>query len=923
MPEEILQVPQQPAVPVAGEASAVDFAVPQLLKEGVPMLKVSAKKQKRYLFRLDPDQGQIVWQSKKLRIIPIENIKELRSGADARYWREQFQLAASYEDLWLTIVYVLDGGYKTLHLLSATREVHALWDSTLRRLYALRQKLMCGLGHADERQAVWERQFWRASAEEDQRLTFEDVERMCRRLNINPSREDLMRRFKQADTQNRGYLDFTDFKCFVKALKARPELDRLYKRLANGSPGGIITFPLFEKFMRGTQRSGLSQPELERVFLKYASTPGEETAGRAPSSPMQNSLDLAVQSASTPQCPGPLPSSLSLPQSSSSPPPPPSPPAISAPSLETAVLTLKGFTAFLLSPDNLAFADQHGRIDHDMTRPLPEYFISSSHNTYLEGHQLVGKSTVEGYIRALLHSCRSVELDIYDGDKEPVVYHGRTLTTKVSLRDTCSTIAKYAFVASPYPIIISAEIHCSLPQQDMVADIMREQFGDALVCAPVDDRPQIEQLPSPEDLKGRVLLKAKNLYVTEKDGIREKEVVVDTESSSTETSASDSDFAAEVKHEWRKARENEAEMIKDLKSDLKSELRKARNALGRVRPPRRGSSTPSSSASLSGTTLVGASSIALATPPPAPQKVKMSLALVALLVYTVGVKCRGLNKKEVYAPEHVFSLSETTANRILKQGMLDLVKHNRTHLVRIYPKGMRIGSTNYEPHRYWAAGAQLVALNWQTFDLGYMINHAMFQRNGRAGYVLKPLALRTNDKQLLSKRTNHCLDVTVISAQQLPRPKDSQGREIIDKSILDPFVEVSIHIPDWAHTPYQHPHVHAPHSRSPSPAPAPPASAATARTVTMRTSVVKNNGFNPVWEQRLSLPFDLVGDMRELVFVRFAVKQEDKEDEEPLAVYCASLGSLNTGYRHLPLHDGQLSQYLFSTLFVKLEVHDV
>lgn len=83
-----------------------------------------------------------------------------------------------------------------------------------------------------------------------------------------------------------------------------------------------------------------------------------------------------------------------------------------------------------------------------------------------------------------------------------------------------------------------------------------------------------------------------------------------------------------------------------------------------------------------------------------------------------------------------------------------------------------------------------------------MINHAMFQRNGRAGYVLKPLALRSADKQLLARKTKHFLNITVISAQQLPRPKDSQGREIIDKSIIDPFVEVSIHIPDWTHSPF-------------------------------------------------------------------------------------------------------------------------
>ena len=58
---------------------------------------------------------------------------------------------------------------------------------------------------------------------------------------------------------------------------------------------------------------------------------------------------------------------------------------------------------------------------------------------------------------------------------------------------------------------------------------------------------------------------------------------------------------------------------------------------------------------------------------------------------------------------------------------------------------------------------------------------------------------------------------------------------------------------------------------------------------------MKNNGFNPVWDEGLSLPFDCVGDMLDLIFVRFAVKQEDKADGEPLAVYCTSLGSLEHG----------------------------
>lgn len=88
-----------------------------------------------------------------------------------------------------------------------------------------------------------------------------------------------------------------------------------------------------------------------------------------------------------------------------------------------------------------------------------------------------------------------------------MVYHGNTLTSKVSVRDICQAIAKYAFVASPFPVIISAEVHCGLAQQDKIVDIMIEVFGDSLIQAPVDGRPKIHTLPSPEDLKYQFLLK--------------------------------------------------------------------------------------------------------------------------------------------------------------------------------------------------------------------------------------------------------------------------------------------------------------------------------------------------------------------------------------------------------------------------------
>lgn len=121
-----------------------------------------------------------------------------------------------------------------------------------------------------------------------------------------------------------------------------------------------------------------------------------------------------------------------------------------------------------------------------------------------------------------------------------MVYHGKSFTSKVSLRDVCEAILKYGFVASrpsPYPIIISAEIHCSIGQQDLIAGIMMQVFGEKLVRTPLlmnggEERGgsgekkvgkgltvmtngkemEVEELPSPEQLKGRILLKVSDKF---------------------------------------------------------------------------------------------------------------------------------------------------------------------------------------------------------------------------------------------------------------------------------------------------------------------------------------------------------------------------------------------------------------------------
>lgn len=51
------------------------------------------------------------------------------------------------------------------------------------------------------------------------------------------------------------------------------------------------------------------------------------------------------------------------------------------------------------SSECLLFDNKYDHVYQDMTHPLTDYFISSSHNTYLISDQLWGPSDLWGYIR--------------------------------------------------------------------------------------------------------------------------------------------------------------------------------------------------------------------------------------------------------------------------------------------------------------------------------------------------------------------------------------------------------------------------------------------------------------------------------------------------------------------------------------------
>ncbi|XP_040341839.1 1-phosphatidylinositol 4,5-bisphosphate phosphodiesterase epsilon-1 isoform X3 [Herpailurus yagouaroundi] len=179
------------------------------------------------------------------------------------------------------------------------------------------------------------------------------------------------------------------------------------------------------------------------------------------------------------------------------------------------LLSFEGFARFLMDKDNFASKNDESQENiKELQLPLSYYYIESSHNTYLTGHQLKGESSVELYSQVLLQGCRSVELDCWDGDDGlPIIYHGHTLTTKIPFKEVVEAIERSAFVNSDLPIIISIENHCSLPQQRKMAEIFKSVFGEKLVAKFLfeSDFSDDPMLPSPDQLRRKVLLKNKKL----------------------------------------------------------------------------------------------------------------------------------------------------------------------------------------------------------------------------------------------------------------------------------------------------------------------------------------------------------------------------------------------------------------------------
>ncbi|XP_056354959.1 1-phosphatidylinositol 4,5-bisphosphate phosphodiesterase eta-1 isoform X2 [Oenanthe melanoleuca] len=821
-----------------------------VMQSGTQMVKLkSGSKGLVRLFYLDEHRTCIRWRpsrkSEKAKIV-IDSIFKVSEGRQSEIFHRHAE--GSFEPSCCFTIY--HGSHlESLDLITSNPEEARTWVTGLKYLLA-------GISDEDslaKRQRThehWVKQtFEEADKNGDGLLNIEEIQQLLHKLNVSLPRRKVRQMFQEADTdENQGTLNFEEFSVFYKMMSLRRDLYLLL--LSYSDKKDHLTVEELAQFLRVEQKMNNVTPE-------YC-------------------LDIIQKF------------------------------EVSEENKKQNVLGIEGFTSFMRSPACEVSNPLHRHVHQDMQQPLCHYFIASSHNTYLSGDQLLSQSRADMYARVLQAGCRCVEVDCWDGpDGEPVVHHGYTLTSKILFRDVAETINKYAFVKNEFPVILSIENHCSIQQQMKIAQYLKEIFGDKLDLSSVNTEDP-RQLPSPQDLKGKILVKGKKLpyslgadaeegEVSEEDSADEIEddcklkpcfsngatqhqvesfIRTKLESLLKESQIRDKEdpdcftVRALLKATHQSFSVNLRQNLDTKEGGKKSHGRSLMGNFGKHKKAAKAAKAPSASDDEEsqqhppGKELGQPHRLARRR-----KTVKLCRALSDLVVYTNSVAAQDL--VDDGSTGNVLSFSENRAHQAVQQKAEQFMLYNQRQLTRVYPSAYRIDSSNFNPVPYWNVGCQLVALNYQSEGRVMQLNEAKFRVNGNCGYVLKPQQMckgtfNPYSADPLPASPKKQLILKIISGQQLPKPPDSM---LGDRGeIIDPFVEVEI--------------IGLP-----------------VDCCKDQTRVVDDNGFNPVWEETLTFTIH----MPEMALVRFLVWDHDPIGRDFVGQRTVAFSSLVPGYRHVYL----------------------